>query len=199
MGEWDDMLRRADRAAEGLGSSAERFADALAAARAELAEVREELAAQEERAEVWKASVGEVERMLAEVKAKYNHLVEQLRKAEQERDRHGECICNTGPDTDGPDEFCPRHGRPYSEVLGIFNREVLAMRAAVERESALRKVLNQYFSADPGDDSFLLDKKQIAEWGFDDLTDHLWRFHRDIKAVFERQPTSSQRIDKETS
>jgi 6-pyruvoyl-tetrahydropterin synthase len=22
-----------------------------------------------------------------------------------------ECICNTGPDTDGPDEFCPQHGR----------------------------------------------------------------------------------------
>lgn len=24
------------------------------------------------------------------------------------------CICNTGPGTDGPDECCPQHGRPYT-------------------------------------------------------------------------------------
>lgn len=24
------------------------------------------------------------------------------------------CICNTGPGTDGPDECCPQHGRPYA-------------------------------------------------------------------------------------
>jgi hypothetical protein len=24
------------------------------------------------------------------------------------------CMCNTGPDTDGPDECCPQHGRPYT-------------------------------------------------------------------------------------
>lgn len=39
------------------------------------------------------------------------------------RERDGECICNTGPDTDGPDEFCPWHGRPYSELVEILNRQ----------------------------------------------------------------------------
>lgn len=29
----------------------------------------------------------------------------------------GDCICNTGPDTEGPDEFCPRHGRPTEEWI----------------------------------------------------------------------------------
>lgn len=25
----------------------------------------------------------------------------------------GECVCNTGPSIDGPEEDCPQHGRPY--------------------------------------------------------------------------------------
>jgi hypothetical protein len=36
------------------------------------------------------------------------------------RQRDGECICNTGPDTDGPDEFYPWHGRRYTELVDII-------------------------------------------------------------------------------
>lgn len=33
-------------------------------------------------------------------------------------DRHGKCICNLNPaTTDGPQEFCPWHGRSYTEIL----------------------------------------------------------------------------------
>lgn len=38
-------------------------------------------------------------------------------KDEAQLTRHGECVCNTGPGTDGPDEFCPQHGRPYTDLL----------------------------------------------------------------------------------
>jgi hypothetical protein len=41
--------------------------------------------------------------------------VERMKAMKRERD--GECVCNTGPDTDGPDEFCPWHGRPYPELV----------------------------------------------------------------------------------
>lgn len=30
------------------------------------------------------------------------------------------CVCNYGPDSDGPDEYCPRHGRTYNELLGFL-------------------------------------------------------------------------------
>lgn len=42
------------------------------------------------------------------------------RQRAMKRERDGECICNTGPDTDGPDEFCPWHGRRYSELIDII-------------------------------------------------------------------------------
>jgi hypothetical protein len=42
------------------------------------------------------------------------------RQRAMKRERDGECICNTGPDTDGPDEFCPWHGRRYSELVDII-------------------------------------------------------------------------------
>ncbi len=29
--------------------------------------------------------------------------------------QHGPCICDTGPNTDGPQEFCPMHGRRYQD------------------------------------------------------------------------------------
>jgi hypothetical protein len=29
-------------------------------------------------------------------------------------DRDGPCICDYGPNTDGPQEDCPFHGRPYA-------------------------------------------------------------------------------------
>ncbi|HSV40031.1 MAG TPA: helix-turn-helix domain-containing protein [Nocardioidaceae bacterium] len=30
---------------------------------------------------------------------------------------HGPCVCNTGPSVEGPDEYCPQHGRRYDDVL----------------------------------------------------------------------------------
>lgn len=35
---------------------------------------------------------------------------------------HGECVCDTNPETtDGPDEFCPMHGRRYSQVVEMLD------------------------------------------------------------------------------
>lgn len=38
------------------------------------------------------------------------------------RERDGECICDRGPESDGPDEFCPWHGRPYPELVTILEQ-----------------------------------------------------------------------------
>lgn len=47
-----------------------------------------------------------------------------------------ECICDTGPESDGPDECCPQHGRPYSDWIDYGE----AMRAGRERaEHKLRE------------------------------------------------------------
>lgn len=52
------------------------------------------------------------------------------------------CICNTGPGTDGPDETCPQHGRPYSywvegyETLTYRLGEVTAERDRLKRGGA---------------------------------------------------------------
>jgi hypothetical protein len=45
------------------------------------------------------------------------------RQRAMKRERDGGCICNNGPDTDGPDEFCPWHGRRYSELVDIIVRQ----------------------------------------------------------------------------
>lgn len=45
------------------------------------------------------------------------------RQRAMKRERDGECICNIGPDTDGPDEFCPWHGRRYAELVNIIVRQ----------------------------------------------------------------------------
>ena len=39
-------------------------------------------------------------------------------------DRHGVCPCDYNPDTtNGPDEFCPHHGRPYTDLVDIIVRQ----------------------------------------------------------------------------
>ncbi|WP_087075917.1 hypothetical protein [Mycobacterium dioxanotrophicus] len=43
--------------------------------------------------------------------------------------RDGDCTCNTGPDTEGPDEFCPWHGREYRFLAD----ELVRLAAEVER------------------------------------------------------------------
>ena len=54
--------------------------------------------------------VAEVERLRAGVP--WMEHVEYQRAMKRERD--GECICDTGPETGGPEEDCPWHGREYS-------------------------------------------------------------------------------------
>lgn len=66
----------------------------------------------------------------------HREVTDLLVQAEAERDRHGPCICNTGPSTDGPDEFCPRHGRPYDEVLAMLarlNADLRVLREGITR------------------------------------------------------------------
>lgn len=64
---------------------------------------------------------------------------------EAERDRHGPCICNYGPGTEGPDEFCPRHGRTYDDLLAQwqadYERLTEAGRAAEQRLADLTKAI----------------------------------------------------------
>lgn len=44
-----------------------------------------------------------------------------IAEIEEQRRRNGQCFCNAGPDTDGPDEFCPWHGRTYAQLLEIID------------------------------------------------------------------------------
>lgn len=55
-----------------------------------------------------------------------------LEDAEAGRDRHGPCVCNTGPGTEGPDEYCPQHGRTYDDALDVAHRIVAGERACTE-------------------------------------------------------------------
>lgn len=44
--------------------------------------------------------------------------------AAMKRSRDGECTCDGNPaTTDGPDEFCPYHGRSYRELVEIIERQ----------------------------------------------------------------------------
>ena len=55
------------------------------------------------------------------------------------QDHHGECICNTaGPALEGPDEYCPWHGRPWDDMLEHLNRMVTEARETIERVRAER-------------------------------------------------------------
>lgn len=51
-------------------------------------------------------------------------------------ERDGACICNYGPDTEGPDECCPFHGRPYAywvERGDVLQRRAEVAEAAIDR------------------------------------------------------------------
>jgi hypothetical protein len=77
----------------------------------------------------------ETEQENAELRAK-------LAAAEAAVARHGECICNTGPGTEGPDEFCPRHGRTYEDVVRMGAEEIFRLRAEVRTAKA--QALREY-------------------------------------------------------
>lgn len=54
-------------------------------------------------------------------------------------ERDGECICDYGPGTDGPDEMCPFHGRPYTywaEGCGHLSGRLDRIRECVDRWDA---------------------------------------------------------------
>lgn len=65
--------------------------------------------------------------------------------------RHGACIgCNYN---DGPDEFCPQHGRTYDDLLGILDKvasERDSLRAENERLQARRLPPNVCGATDQG-------------------------------------------------
>lgn len=65
-----------------------------------------------------------------------------------EVERHGPCTCTSGPDIQGPDERCPRHGHTFHEVLE--RGDILQERAhtAKQQLDALVTVI----------------ERQIAEW-----------------------------------
>lgn len=80
--------------------------------------------------------VAEVERLRAG--GAWTEHVESQKAMKTERD--GDCICNTGPDTEGPDEFCPWHGRPYAYWVDNLVRQgaaLNALRGAVTELSAM--------------------------------------------------------------
>jgi hypothetical protein len=55
------------------------------------------------------------------------------------QDHHGECICITaGPALEGPDEYCPWHGRPWDDMLEHYDRMVTEARATVARVETIR-------------------------------------------------------------
>ncbi len=60
----------------------------------------------------------------------HDALVARCKAAEAKVARHGPCVCNTGPGTEGPDEFCPHHGRTYNDALDMMGRIVTEERAA---------------------------------------------------------------------
>lgn len=70
-------------------------------------------------------------------------------------ERVGECICDTSPGTDGPDEVCPQHGRRYSELVEMFTRDYTTLterlgfleaevRRAQGREASARHQADHY-------------------------------------------------------
>lgn len=60
--------------------------------------------------------------------------LEAVNQLKAERDRHGPCICNTGPGTDGPDELCPRHGRIYAELLAGWEQDYALAKSGFDAE-----------------------------------------------------------------
>lgn len=63
------------------------------------------------------------------------------RQRAMKRERDGECICNNGPDTEGPDEFCPWHGRRYNELVeGLESQAAEVERLHTELSRANRNV-----------------------------------------------------------
>jgi hypothetical protein len=77
--------------------------------------------------------------------------------AQAERDRHGPCICNTGPGTEGPDEYCPRHGRTYDDALDVADRIIDGARAETDAAQTELKRLRDGIEA-------LADEWQFGEW-----------------------------------
>ena len=61
------------------------------------------------------------------------------------RDRDGECICDGNPaTTDGPQEFCPWHGRPYREVVEILE-SLAEERARLHSWDGLMSLLDEHY------------------------------------------------------
>lgn len=130
----DDMIARGQRIAEVV--NAQKRADDLCKAflndaEAELTDADDD---REARAEL-EIRVAELTEELREVRAGGAWVEHVERQKAMKRERDGDCICNTGPDSDGPDEYCPWHGRPYSELLDALVQKSEDLKDVLERSA----------------------------------------------------------------
>ena len=100
--------------------------------------------------------------------------------------RHGECVgCNYN---DGPEEFCPQHGRPYNEVLDIADRLASERDAARAEAGRAREALQAVRDAlHLGDDQPIdppnVDRHVAYLDGWDDAIDEARRLVRTALGV----------------
>lgn len=90
--------------------------------------------------EVLPELVAEVERLRAG-----GPWVEHVERMEaMKRTRDGGCICDVNPETtNGPDEFCPWHGRTYRELVeGLESQAAEIERLRAENEAMQRLIRN---------------------------------------------------------
>ena len=113
---WTDMNEAVNEAtdrAQAAEAEVERLTGALTNARAKAAD-----------------NIADRERMLRDIMAERDALLGRL----------GPCICNYGPGADGPEEWCPQHGRPISDWESYMTKvaeENISLRATVARVEAL--------------------------------------------------------------
>lgn len=70
----------------------------------------------------------------------YEQALVEIEHLKRSVERHGPCICDTGPGTEGPEEFCPQHGRTYDEMLAMLTDDYGKVSDALSR---VRKVLDE--------------------------------------------------------
>jgi hypothetical protein len=123
--------------------SGELSTDVVARAKAALEKLRQECANSDDTLALRLAlAIDDIATLVPELVAEVERLraggpwVERMNAMKRERD--GGCICDCNPETtDGPDEFCPWHGRTYRELVEGLESQA----AEVERLQGLTAAL----------------------------------------------------------